>query len=91
MSADYKLVVNTPDPVTESQRPLEEDPNASSLKSSRSEEGAKAPTTGDTFFSAVCPYRTPSVDAKFTQACFQVRCDITTKPDPAVCVRRHQR
>ncbi|KAG2958495.1 hypothetical protein PC118_g23502 [Phytophthora cactorum] len=84
-AADSESAAVAHDPVTGSRRPHEDDPSASNLKRSRNDEEEKAPTPGYSFFSAFCPYRTRSVDAK----CFQVRCDFATEPDPAVRVQRH--
>ncbi|KAG2879246.1 hypothetical protein PC128_g14791 [Phytophthora cactorum] len=84
-AADSESAAVAHDPVTWSRRPHEDDPSASSSKRSRNDEEEKAPTPGYSFFSAFCPYRTRSVDAK----CFQVRCDFATEPDSAVRVQRH--
>ncbi|KAG3050762.1 hypothetical protein PC122_g23160 [Phytophthora cactorum] len=75
--------------VTGSRRPREDDPSASSSKRSHNDEEEKAPTRYS-FFSAFCPYRTRSVDAKCIRDCFQVRCDFATEPDPAARVQRHR-
>ncbi|KAG2762545.1 hypothetical protein PC129_g23863 [Phytophthora cactorum] len=88
-AADSESAAVTHELVTGSRRPREDDPSASSSKRSRNDEEEKAPTRYS-FFSAFCPYRTRSVDAKCIRDCFQVRCDFATEPDPAVRVQRHR-
>ncbi|KAG3017747.1 hypothetical protein PC128_g11878 [Phytophthora cactorum] len=88
-AADSESAAVAHDPVTGSRRPREDDPSASSSKHSRNDEEAKAPTPVTPVFSAFCPYRTRSLDAKCIRDCFQVWCDFATEPDPGVRVQRH--
>ncbi|KAG2765746.1 hypothetical protein PC116_g28287 [Phytophthora cactorum] len=89
-AADSESAAVAHEPVTGSRRPREDGPSASSSKRLRNDEEEKAPNTGYSFFSAFCPYKTRSVDAKWIRDCFQVRCDFATEPDPAVRVQCHR-
>ncbi|KAG2783580.1 hypothetical protein PC129_g14129 [Phytophthora cactorum] len=62
-AADSESAAVAHEPVTGSCRPREDDPSASSSKRSRNDE-EEGTNTGYAFFSAFCPYRTRSVDAK---------------------------
>ncbi|KAG2872894.1 hypothetical protein PC119_g26517 [Phytophthora cactorum] len=74
--------------------PMEDGEVPSSAADSESAAVAHEPVTGEgtnagySFFSAFCPYRTRSVDAKCIKDCFQVRRDFPTELDPAVRVQR---
>ncbi|KAG2765723.1 hypothetical protein Pcac1_g22730 [Phytophthora cactorum] len=89
-AADSVSAAVAHEPVTGSRRPREDGPSASSSKRLRNDEEEKAPNAGYSFFSAFCPYKTRSVDAKWIRDCFQVRCDFATEPDPAVRVQCHR-